>query len=154
MAIRGPRGWILGDVRRAGESAAAVAQAIAIIADSDPSGHVVRPMASDLSSQTVPATAIERPPATPFLIVGVTPAGRPFRPSDWADRLAGVMSSFQPPGAGPRSPLQYSPYAVPGVHGAHKCVRVDPAIAAVEPMALAFLLNFARDNDLMVALLG
>jgi hypothetical protein len=29
---------------------------------------------------------------------------------------------------------------------------VDPAIAAVEPMALGFLLNFARDNDLMLVL--
>ena len=109
-------------------------------------------MASEASSQTVPATAIGHPPEAPFLIVGVTSGGRAFRPSDWADRLAGVMAGFQPPGTGPRTHLQYSPYAVPGVHGAHKCVRVDPAIAAVEPMALAFLLNFARDNDLQLAL--
>ena len=111
-------------------------------------------MASEPAFQTVPASGIERPPTAPFLIVGVTSAGRPFRPSDWADRLAGVMAGFQPPGAGPRSHLQYSPYAVPGVHGPHKCVRVDPAIAEIEPMALAFLLNFARDNDLQVALSG
>ena len=108
-------------------------------------------MASEPAFQTVPASGIEHPPTAPFLIVGVTSAGRPFRPSDWADRLAGVMAGFQPPGAGPRSHLQYSPYAVPGVHGPHKCVRVDPAIADVEPMALAFLLNFARDNDLQLA---
>jgi hypothetical protein len=31
-------------------------------------------------------------------------------------------------------------------------VRVDPAITTVEPLALAFLLNFARDNDLQLAL--
>ena len=109
-------------------------------------------MASDPPSQTVPATAVEHVPSAPFLIVGITSGGRPFRPSDWADRLAGVMAGFQPPGAGPRSHLQYSPYAVPGVHGPHKCVRVDPAIAEVEPMALAFLLNFARDNDLQLVL--
>ena len=109
-------------------------------------------MASDSPSQTVAASSIERAPDAPFLIVGVTSAGRAFRPSDWADRLAGVMASFQPPGSGPRSHLQYSPYAVPGVFGAHKCVRVDPAIAEVEPMALTFLLNFARDNDLTLAL--
>lgn len=109
-------------------------------------------MASDPPSQTVPATAVEHVPSAPFLIVGITSGGRPFRPSDWADRLAGVMAGFQPPGAGPRSHLQYSPYAVPGVHGPHKCVRVDPAIAVVEPMALTFLLNFARDNDLQLSL--
>jgi hypothetical protein len=60
------------------------------------------------------------------------------------------MSGFQPLGSGPRTRLQYSPYAVPGVHGAHKCVRVDPEIARLEPLALAFLLNFARDNDLQL----
>ncbi|MEI7444573.1 MAG: DUF3579 domain-containing protein [Burkholderiales bacterium] len=109
-------------------------------------------MASDSLSPTVPAVSVDQAPAVPFLIVGVTSAGRAFRPSDWADRLAGVMASFQPPGSGPRSHLQYSPYAVPGVHGPHKCVRVDPAIAEVEPMALTFLLNFARDNDLVLAI--
>lgn len=99
---------------------------------------------------TVPASAFEQAPTRPFLIVGLTSAGRPFRPSDWADRLAGVMAGFQPPGSGPRSHLQYSPYALPGLHGQEKCVRVDPAIAEVEPMALAFLVNFARDNDLQI----
>lgn len=108
-------------------------------------------MTSDSPPQMVAATRVERAPDTPFLIVGVTSAGKAFRPSDWADRLAGVMSAFQPPGAAPRSRLQHSPYAVPGVHGAHACVRVDPAIAAIEPLALAFLLNFARDNDLQLS---
>jgi hypothetical protein len=98
----------------------------------------------------VEPAAVEPMPTAPFLIVGVTGSGRAFRPSDWADRLAGVMAGFQPPGNGPGSHLHFSPYALPGVHGEHKCVRVDPAIAAIEPMALAFLLNFARDNDLQV----
>jgi hypothetical protein len=107
-------------------------------------------MAAAPLTPTVPASAFEQPPATPFLIVGLSSGGRPFRPSDWADRLAGVMAGFQPPGSGPRSHLQYSPYAVPGLFGPDKCVRVDPAIAEVEPMALAFLMNFARDNDLQI----
>ena len=108
-------------------------------------------MASDPESPTVAASALEQAPAAPFVIVGVTAAGRAFRPSDWADRLAGVMAGFRPPGSGPHSHLHYSPYVVPGVHGTHKCVRVDPSIAEVEPMALTFLLNFARDNDLQIA---
>jgi hypothetical protein len=41
---------------------------------------------------------------------------------------------------------------VPGRHQDQTCVRVDPAIATVEPLALSFLLNFARDNDLQLAL--
>jgi hypothetical protein len=106
--------------------------------------------AAGAASGPIPARELQAAPAAPFLIVGMTGSGRAFRPSDWADRLAGVMSGFQPPGTGPRTRLQYSPYAVPGVHGVHSCVRVDPAIARVEPLALAFLLNFARDNDLQV----
>ena len=43
-------------------------------------------MASDPPSQTVPATAVEHVPSAPFLIVGITSGGRPFRPSDWAQR--------------------------------------------------------------------
>jgi len=109
-------------------------------------------MASDIPSTTVSAASVERVPASVFLILGVTASGRPFRPSDWADRLAGVMAGFQPPGRGPRSHLQYSPYAIPGVHEGHKCVRVDPAIAEIEPMALPFLLSFARDNDLQLVI--
>src|SRR5882724_1411236 len=34
-----------------------------------------------------------------FLIHGVTVQGRPFRPSDWSERLCGVMSCFRPGGA-------------------------------------------------------
>jgi hypothetical protein len=100
----------------------------------------------------VAAVTVVDPPDGPFLVLGVTSAGRAFRPSDWAERLAGVMATFQPPGAAQRSHLQYSPYVLPGVHAGHRCVRVDPAIAEVEPMALPFLLNFARDNDLMLVL--
>ena len=74
-------------------------------------------MASDLPSSTVPASGIAQAPRHVFLIVGLTAAGRAFRPSDWADRLAGVMAGFQPPGSGPRSHLHYSPYVVPGVFG-------------------------------------
>jgi hypothetical protein len=98
----------------------------------------------------VAAKTVADAPAVPFLVLGVTASGRPFRPSDWAERLAGVMASFQPPGTGPRSHLQYSAYVLPGLEQGHKCVKVDPAIASVEPMALPFLLNFARDNDLML----
>lgn len=109
-------------------------------------------MASDTPPDTLAASSLAAPPTGPFLIVGITSAGKAFRPSDWADRLCGVMSSFRPPGSGTASRLQYSPYAMPWRFGAHAGVRVDPAIALVEPMALSFLLNFARDNDLQIAL--
>ena len=84
-----------------------------------------------------------------LIIQGITKDGRTFRPSDWAERLAGVMSPFRPGGAdGPEAHIGYSPYCRPQLVGGIKCVIVNPAIRAIEPMAWDFVLGFARDNDL------
>lgn len=83
-------------------------------------------------------------------IQGITSQGHTFRPSDWAERLAGVMSSFRPGGAQPGSHLSYSPWCVPTVIGGVKCVVVNTALREHEPMAWDFVMNFARDNDLQV----
>jgi hypothetical protein len=89
--------------------------------------------------------------AREVFIQGVTRDGRAFRPSDWAERLAGVMSSFRPGGAHPGSHLSYSPWCIPTVIGGVKCVIVNRALREHEPMAWDFVLNFARDNDLKVS---
>lgn len=86
----------------------------------------------------------------PFVILGRTAGGRTFRPSDWAERLAGVMSAFRPGKAGTQHHLRYSPYVVPSSQDGVKCVIVDPALRKLEPMAYSFVLNFARDNDLVL----
>lgn len=83
-----------------------------------------------------------------FVIVGQTADGRAFRPSDWAERLAGVMAAFRPGKAGSQHHLSYSPYVVPSTKDGFKCVIVDPALRGIEPMAYNFLLGFARDNGL------
>lgn len=87
-----------------------------------------------------------------FYIQGLTHGGRVFRPSDWAERLAGAMSSFRPGGvaAGPAAHIGYSPYCVPQVVGGVKCVLVSEALKDIEPMAWDFVMNFARDNGLPV----
>ncbi len=87
-----------------------------------------------------------------YTIRGVTREGRQFRPSDWAERLAGVMSPFRPGGAagGPGAHIGYSPFCVPRVVGGVKCVVVDEALRGLEPMAWDFVMNFARDNTLTV----
>lgn len=87
-----------------------------------------------------------------LVIHGLTRAGKVFRPSDWAERLAGAMSSFRPAGAaaGRGGHLSYSPYCVPTAQGAIKCVVVNEALRDIEPMAWDFVMNFARDNDLQV----
>ena len=33
-----------------------------------------------------------------LFILGLTSSGRAFRPSDWAERLCGVLSCYRPPG--------------------------------------------------------
>ena len=45
------------------------------------------------------------PSAKEIFIQGITSDGRTFRPSDWAERLAGVMCSFRPGGATPGKPV-------------------------------------------------
>ena len=83
-------------------------------------------------------------------IQGITSQGKTFRPSDWAERLAGVMSQFRPGGVQPGSHLSYSPWCVPTVIGGTKCVVVNFELRDYEPMAWDFVMNFARDNGLQV----
>lgn len=92
------------------------------------------------------------PPRQVF-IQGVTLAGKPFRPSDWAERLAGAMSCFRPEGAagGIGSRIGYSPYCFPTRIDGVKCVIVSEALRDIEPMAWDFVMNFARDNELQTA---
>ena len=85
-----------------------------------------------------------------FIIKGVTLDGKVFRPSDWADRLCGVMACFNEHGAGPGAALQYSPWVQPNLIDDIRCVCVDARIFDAEPMAYRFLLSFARDNQLLV----
>jgi len=85
-----------------------------------------------------------------FFIQGVTLDGQAFRPSDWAERLAGAMSCFRPDGVqgGIGAYIGYSPLCVPRVINGIKCVIVSEALRGVEPMAWDFVMNFARDNQL------
>jgi len=85
-----------------------------------------------------------------FIIYGVTLDGQRFRPSDWAERLAGVLSSFRPSGSRDGH-LTYSPYAVPTVIDGVRCVVVDHRLRDLEPLAWNFVCEFARANGLKTA---
>jgi hypothetical protein len=90
-------------------------------------------------------------PSRKLLIQGITAEGKAFRPSDWAERLAGAMSSFRPSGVlPPGRALGYSPYCVPRIVDGIRSVLVDEALREIEPMAWDFVMNFARDNTLRV----
>jgi len=81
-----------------------------------------------------------------FIIKGLTLAGKPFRPGDWAERLSGVLSSF-----GKDNRMSYSPYVRPITLNGVKCVAVDRALKEIEPQGFRFLMGFAQDNELQVA---
>ena len=110
-------------------------------------GHPLTPLARSLSKTLHPMVS---PSAKEVFIQGVTHDGKTFRPSDWADRLCGVMSPFRPGGPQPGSHLTYSPWCVPTVVNGVKCVVVNVALREAEPMAWDFAINFARDNDLQL----
>jgi hypothetical protein len=89
--------------------------------------------------------------ANEFFILGLTSDGRQFRPSDWAERLCGVMSCFRPEGSGgPNAHLSYSPYVRPTMLEGVKAVVVNNELQQLEPLAFHFVRNFAKDNDLQV----
>ncbi|GAC1547526.1 MAG: DUF3579 domain-containing protein [Collimonas sp.] len=90
-------------------------------------------------------------PAREFFIQGITSDGRQFRPSDWAERLCGVMACFRPEGSGGRNAhLQYSPYVRPVLLNGVRSVVVNEDLRQIEPLAYHFVVNFAKDNDLQI----
>ena len=119
--------------------------------------RVLRPIALPIVLAPPVRTALPAPasmstsrPPREFFIQGITLAGKPFRPSDWAERLAGALSSFRPKGAGIGAHIGYSPYCVPRVIDGTRCVIVSEALRDLEPMAWDFVMHFARDNELQV----
>ncbi|WP_347554910.1 DUF3579 domain-containing protein [Robbsia sp. KACC 23696] len=90
-------------------------------------------------------------PPREYFVQGITSSGKTFRPSDWSERLAGVMSAFGPGASGPNARLKYSLYVRPVILSGIKCVIVDERLRQKEPMAFDFVMNFAKDNDLQVS---
>jgi Protein of unknown function (DUF3579) len=85
-----------------------------------------------------------------FVILGVTRDGRMFRPTDWAERLAGVMSQFRPGGPRHGGHLGYSPWCIPSLRGEVRCVVIHRDLRDHDVLAWDFVVGFARDNNLQV----
>ena len=81
--------------------------------------------------------------AAEIVIQGTTATGEKFRPSDWAERLCGMMSVF-----GEDRQLSYSPYLKPVTIGGTNCVVADCQLEAIDGPAWKFLMSFATDNEL------
>ncbi|ASK27119.1 GNAT family N-acetyltransferase [Neisseria chenwenguii] len=79
------------------------------------------------------------------IIHGTTSKGKTFRPSDWAERLCGILSSFDKDNR-----LAYSEWAHPILVNKIRSVAVDRKLEEANPAMFRFLMDFAADNDLRV----
>ncbi|KTC98273.1 DUF3579 domain-containing protein [Legionella erythra] len=87
----------------------------------------------------------DKPTDKKIVIEGITSQGKPFRPSDWAERMSGAMASFK------NSRIQYSPLLQPSVNTeGYKCVLLDPKLKETSPQIYHAILEFARENNLNI----
>jgi len=80
-----------------------------------------------------------------IVIRGVTTDGRTFRPSDWAERLAGAFSSM-----GTDHRMYYSTHVQPVFRAGLRCVAIEKVLEHKSPSVYKFLMDFARENRLDV----
>lgn len=84
-------------------------------------------------------------PQKKIIIEGVTPQGKSFRPSDWAERMSGVLASFK------NSRIHYSPLLQPSVHSdGYQCVLLDPKLKESSPQVYKSIIDFAKHNNLRI----
>ncbi|MFA5959944.1 MAG: DUF3579 domain-containing protein [Tatlockia sp.] len=80
-----------------------------------------------------------------IIIEGITPQGKHFRPSDWAERMSGSLASFK------NSRIHYSPLLQPSVNReGYKCVLLDPKLKESSPQVYQSILEFAKANHLNI----
>lgn len=80
-----------------------------------------------------------------IVIRGVTSSGKTFRPSDWAERLAGIVSQV-----GADNRLNYCPNVQPVNQQGVRSIVISRDLEEVDARVYKFLMDFARENDLVV----
>ena len=81
-----------------------------------------------------------------IIIEGKTQAGRKFRPSDWAERMSGALSTF-----GRDQRIRYSPMLQPLIIDGIKCIALDPKMQDQFPEMYNYIMGWAANNDLVVS---
>lgn len=80
-----------------------------------------------------------------IVILGVTPQGKAFRPSDWAERMSESMASFK------NRRIYYSPMLQPSINEeGNKCILLDPKLKETSPQIYQSILDFAKANHLKI----
>lgn len=80
-----------------------------------------------------------------IIIQGITQNGRKFRPSDWAERLAGLLANMDQ-----RQRMVYSVLLLPLNYGGVKSVAMDITLEQQSPNLFHQVLAFASSNQLTV----
>jgi hypothetical protein len=80
-----------------------------------------------------------------IIVEGVTQDGRKFRPSDWAERMSGMLSTF-----GGDHRIHYSPQLRPISLDGVKCIAVDPELEQSNPTVFSSVMDFAQRNNLNI----
>jgi hypothetical protein len=80
-----------------------------------------------------------------WVIRGVTEEGKKLRPSDWIERISSTLASF-----GNDHRLQYSNAVAPCMIDGEKCLVVARNLDEVNPDAYAFIMGFAKSNQLCI----
>jgi Protein of unknown function (DUF3579) len=79
-----------------------------------------------------------------IIIEGITESGETFRPSDWAERMSGQLSTFR------KHRIRYSPMLQPTMKEGHQCVVLDPTLKESNPQLYQSILEFAKANHLKI----
>ncbi|OGT55196.1 MAG: acetyltransferase [Gammaproteobacteria bacterium RIFCSPHIGHO2_12_FULL_41_15] len=79
-----------------------------------------------------------------IIIEGITESGETFRPSDWAERMSGQLSTFH------KHRIKYSPLLQPSMKDGNKCVILDPNLKTSNPELYESILKFAKTNHLKI----
>ncbi len=83
-------------------------------------------------------------PKQKIIIKGITTSGSIFRPSDWAERISGTLSTNH------NRRICYSPLLQPTSRNGCRCVELDPALEEANPELYQAILQFAKSNNLAI----
>ncbi len=79
-----------------------------------------------------------------FIVVGETQEAKRFQPSDWAERLAGSLSTLR------NRRVVYSPLLIPIVYEGIRCLRVAAELENEYPAIYKEVIQFTQCNHLKV----
>lgn len=79
-----------------------------------------------------------------IIIEGKTKEGKDFRPSNWAERMSGKLSTVH------KQRVRYSPLLKPIKQNGTQCVAVDPKLKDTNPELFDSLMQFAKTHNLPI----